>query len=74
MRRIQRKRDDDFVGFDVDMFAESAVLAERAVAGWREDAPREERRPPEVIYGVRNGLLLSALLWALLLLAVRAFL
>ena len=58
---------------EYSLATDSGVLSERDVENALGHFPEPNPRLPRVLYGSRNGLILSGLLWALILLVFYTF-
>ncbi len=58
---------------EYSLATDSGVLSEGDVENARAHSPEPNPRLPRVLYGIRNGLILSGLLWALILLVFYIF-
>ena len=60
-------------GFENSLATASGVFSEEDVENALGHFPEPNPRLPRVLYGIRNGLILSGLLWALILLVFYTF-
>ncbi len=58
---------------EYSLATDSGVLSERDVENALGHFPEPNPRLPRVLYGIRNGLILSGVLWALILLVFYIF-